>query len=73
MSGGVHRFEAVGGLAHDLDVRLRLQDHAKAGAHHRLVVGDQDPDLLHRIGSSGSTALTRQPWSRPGPAYSSPP
>ena len=32
------------GLADDLDVGLGLEDHPEAGAHQRLVVGDEDPD-----------------------------
>jgi hypothetical protein len=42
----------VGG---DLDVALRLEDHAQAAAHERFVVGDQDTDH-NRTRSSGSRA-----------------
>ena len=34
----------VGGLADDLDVGGRAQQHREAAAHERLVVGDRDPD-----------------------------
>ena len=44
LGGERHRLRAVAGLAHDLDARLLAQDHAKAGAHQRLVVGKQDAD-----------------------------
>ncbi len=43
---------AVARLAHDLDVGLGAQDHAKARAHEPLVVGQQDAD--HRDAASGS-------------------
>ena len=39
---GLDRLQAVLGLAHDLDVRLRLEDHLEARPHERLVVDDQD-------------------------------
>ena len=35
------------GLGHDLDALLAREQHAEAGAHHRLVVGDEDADA-HR-------------------------
>ena len=38
------RLDAVRGLADDLDVLLGLEDHAKAGAHERLVVDDEDAE-----------------------------
>jgi len=38
------RLAAVGRFTHDLHVRLRLDDHPKACAHERLVVGERDLD-----------------------------
>ena len=49
---------AVGRLADDLDVRLRLEDHPEAGAHQRLVVDDQDADG-HRGRSCHAAAAPR--------------
>jgi hypothetical protein len=48
-SGGSRRTRSsaagpVVGLAGDLYVVLRLEDHAQATAHERLVVGDDDTD-----------------------------
>ena len=40
----VDRLEPVARLGHDLDVVLAGEQHAEAGAHHRLVVGDEDAD-----------------------------
>ena len=68
--------EAVGGLADDLEVVLGVEDHAEAGAHERLVVGDQQPDAhatLNSRAADGSAARTRQPPPSAGPASSSPP
>jgi hypothetical protein len=39
------RGRAVGGLADDLDVRFRVEDHPEAGADERLVVDNEDADL----------------------------
>ncbi len=39
---------AVGRLAHDLHAALGLEDQPEAGAHHLLVVGDQNPDGVGR-------------------------
>jgi hypothetical protein len=50
-----HSVAAVAGLAHDLDVRLAVEDEAKARADEFLVVDDQDANL-HQFSSSGSTA-----------------
>ena len=49
-----HRLGAVLGLAHHLDVLLGVEDHAEAGAHEGLVVGEQDAHGAH----SGSLACT---------------
>ena len=38
---------AVGGLADHVDVVLGVEDHAEAGAHERLVVGDQHAHRAH--------------------------
>ena len=40
----VDRLEPVARLGHDLDVLLAGEQHAKAGADHRLVVGDEHTD-----------------------------
>ena len=40
----VDRLEPVARLGHDLDVLLAGEQHPEAGAHHRLVVGDEDAD-----------------------------
>ena len=42
------RLLAVGGLAHDLDPVLELQERAQALADHGVVVDDQHPDRLSR-------------------------
>ena len=48
---------AVRRLADDGDVGLRLEDHAKAAADQRLIVGQQDAD--HGVLGSGRRARTR--------------
>ena len=74
------RLEAVGGLADDVEVVLGVEDHPEAGAHERLVVGDQDAHRAHAAAStvvssatSGSFARIRKPPPRRRPASSSPP
>jgi hypothetical protein len=62
---------AVGRLAHDLEVALRAEDHAKTGPHELLVVGQKDLD--HQATPSGSRASSAQPPSRRSPASRSPP
>ena len=52
LAGREHRLEPVGGLAHDLDVGLGVEDQPEAGADERLVVGDEDAD--HAASSIGS-------------------
>ena len=52
----VDRLEPVARLGHDLDVLLAGEQHAEAGADHRLVVGDEDPDRS----SSGRRAIGRR-------------
>jgi PAS domain S-box-containing protein len=49
---GLDRLRPVSGLGHDLDVAGRLQHRLEAGAHHRLVVGDHDPQRRHATPSS---------------------
>jgi len=48
---------AVGRLAHDLEVVLRLEDHPEPGAEQQLVVHQSDPDHAGRD-STGSVATT---------------
>ena len=45
--GLVDGLEPVARLGDDVDVGLAGEQHAEAGAHHRLVVGDEDADA-HR-------------------------
>ena len=68
------RLLAVGGLGDDRDVVLAVEQRAEAGAHHRLVVGEQDRDHAGRPRvRAGSVASTRQPPLGAGPASSVPP
>src|SRR5215204_2882278 len=53
---------AVGSFRDDLPTRVRLQDRAQSGAHHVVVVCDQDPR------HSGATARARMP-TRTAPPY----
>jgi hypothetical protein len=49
-------FVAIGGLAHDFDVRLALQDHLNASTEEGVVVDDEDPDGLGvgaKVGDQG--------------------
>ena len=52
----VDRLEPVRRLGDDLDVLLPGEQQAKAGAHHRLVVGDEDADAHDPSRSSGRRA-----------------
>ena len=70
LAGAVERLGAVARLADDLDVVLGFEDHAKAAAHERLVVGDQDADhgarperelCSHRVVAAGASARLRVP------------
>src|SRR5439155_16385216 len=64
---------SVARLADHLEVGLRLEDHAEAGADERLVVDDQDLDG-HQAGSSmGRRACTENPPAGSRPARSWPP
>ena len=69
-----HRLVAVRRLAHDVQVRLDLEDHPEAGPHQRLVVDDQHADrgaepasTARHVGSRGSVATSSKPPSRPHP------
>ena len=72
-SGLVHRFEPVARLGDDLDVLLAREQHAEAGADHRLVVGDEDPDRHRPLLSSGRRVLSTKPPPLADPALISPP
>jgi hypothetical protein len=48
----------VGRLSHHLDVLTGVENHAKAAANERLVVGDRHAHA-HRAGSRGRRACTR--------------
>ena len=61
-AGLLHGLVAVGRLAHHLKVLLPLQQHAQPAAHHRVVVGQQNPDFPH----TGSGNLTMISVPRPG-------
>ena len=49
---------AVGGLAHDFEVGLRVDQHADAGAEERLVVDERDADRTHAGTPVGRTPAT---------------
>ena len=59
LAGCPERLLAVARLADDLDVRLRLEDHAEARAHESLVVDDQDTDAHASPSLTGSRAEMR--------------
>jgi hypothetical protein len=71
------RVGAVGGLAHDQQAWLGVEDRGEALPDHCLVVGDQaprDPAAgRHAVSPSGRTAQTTKPPSGCGPADSEPP
>ena len=50
-SAGLDRLGAVAGLGDDGEVGLGVEHHAQAAAHHRVVVGEQDP---RRCGAHGT-------------------
>ena len=70
---GLDRRQPVFRFADHLDVRLGLEDHAKAGAHQRLVVDDQNADRHQAAGLTGSRATTANPPPGRGPALKAPP
>src|SRR5215472_8313891 len=70
------RLDAVCGLAHDLDVRLGVQEQAEAGSDHRVVVDDDDADRHGDQAScpgAGRVATTWNPPPATGPASRLPP
>ena len=69
----VDRLEPVARLGDDLDVGLAGEQHPEAGAHHGLVVGDEDADRHGRSPPSGRRALRTKPPSGAVPAVISPP
>ena len=71
--GLLDRLEPVRRLGHDLDVLFAAEQHAEAGADHRLVVGDDDPDRHAPLPSIGSRALSTNPPSGAVEAVISPP
>jgi hypothetical protein len=62
---------AVGSFVEVLDVRLLVEQRAKAGPDHRLIVGDDDADG-HALGI-GRTARTTNPPPSAGAVASEPP
>ena len=68
----VHRLEPVARLGDYFDVLLAREQHAKAGADHRLVVGDEDADR-HDSSLSGRRVLRTKPPPVAVPAVISPP
>ena len=65
--GQRHALRAVARLAHDLEVRLRLEHHPEAHAQELLVVDEQDAGAHAGVPTSGTTSSTRQPPSSRGP------
>ena len=54
-SASSHRLAAIAGLAHNLHIGLRAQDHLEALAHYRMVVSQQDSNAFHsRMGTRTS-------------------
>ena len=72
-AGLVDRLEPVARLGDDLHVLLAAEQHAEAGADHRLVVGDEDPDRHRASSAIGSRVLRTNPPSGAVPADISPP
>ena len=66
--------EPVARLGDDVDVLLAREQHAEAGANHRLVVGDEHADR-HRAPrrATGRRVLSTKPPSSDVPALISPP
>src|SRR5206468_1224313 len=71
--GLVDGLAPVHGLADHVEVGLGVEDHAEAGAHQGLVVGDEDSDAHAASLSFGIVARTRNPPPCRGPACRSPP
>ena len=60
----MHGLATVAGLAHDLEVLLRLDDHAQALADHRLVVDQEDACASHERGTGIVASTTKLPSGR---------
>ena len=71
--GLVDGLQPVARLGDDLHVLLAREQHAKAGADHRLIVGDEDPDRHRGSSAIGSRVLRTNPPSGAVPADISPP
>ena len=71
--GLVHRLEPVARLGHDFDVLLACEQHAKASADHRLVVGYEHADRHGSSRLSGRRVLRTKPPPVAVPAVISPP
>ncbi len=71
--GLLHGLEPVARLGDDVDVLLAGEQHAKAGANHRLVVGDEHTDRHRSSPPRGSRVLSTKPPSADFPALISPP
>ena len=72
----LHRFDRLDPVTrfrNNLDLRIDLEQLAKAGAYERLVVGDDDANAQGDTGSSGSSAFTMKPPPLFFPASSVPP
>ena len=61
--GLLYRLEPVARLGHDVDVLLAGEQHAKAGANHRLVVGDEHTDRHGPSPPTGRRVLSTKPPS----------
>ena len=73
-SGLVDRLESVARLGDDLDVVLAGEQHAEAGADHRLVVGDEHADRHGLVaGRAEGCVLRTKPPPVAVPAVISPP
>ena len=73
LAGEGHRGPSVGRLADHLDAGLGVEDHPEPGPDDLLIVGDEHADGHVTGAARGSTALTVQPLSGPGPASRVPP
>ena len=71
--GLVHGLEPVGRLGDHFNVLLAGEQHAKAGADHRLIVDDENPDRHGSWSRIGRRVLRTNPPSGAVPAAISPP
>ena len=69
----VDGLEPVVRLGDDVDVLLAGEEHAEAGSHHRLVVGDQNANRHGRSPLRGRRVLTTKPPPFAAPAVILPP